>query len=103
MSGFAIQERPDGLAFKIKVQPRSSRNATAGVQAGVLKLKLTAPPVENAANRLCVEYLAERLQTAKSAVEILTGLTGRLKLVLVRCSPAERSGMIARIERLAAQ
>ena len=69
--------------IRIRVQPRSSRNQVAGVEAGELKVKLTAPPVEGEANRALVLYLVEKLGTGRGAVRLLSGDTGRHKTVLI--------------------
>ncbi|WP_372682638.1 DUF167 domain-containing protein [Desulfosarcina sp.] len=82
---FTIQEKPDGLIFKIRVQPRSSKNQVAGVYGDALKINLTAPPVDNAANKACGVFLAGLLSVAKSAVTIVSGHTGRNKQVMVYC------------------
>ncbi|MBN1841691.1 MAG: YggU family protein [Deltaproteobacteria bacterium] len=79
-----IQETRDGVIFKITVQPRGSRNEIAGLQGDAMKIRLTAPPVEGAANKMCVEFLAESLKVRKSVVEIIRGRTSRSKKVLVR-------------------
>lgn len=68
---------------RLKVQPRSSRNQVTGVEAGELKVKLTAPPVEGEANRALVLYLAEKLGAARGTVRVLSGETGRHKAVLI--------------------
>ena len=82
---FTIQEKPDGLIFKIRVQPRSSRNQVAGVYGDAMKINLTAPPVDNAANKACGVFLSGLLSVAKSSVEIVSGHTGRNKQVMVHC------------------
>ncbi|BBO67825.1 hypothetical protein DSCA_17550 [Desulfosarcina alkanivorans] len=82
---FTIQEKPDGLTFKIRVQPRSSRNQVAGIYGDALKINLTAPPVDNAANKACGAFLAKLLSVPKSSVTIVSGHTGRNKQVMVRC------------------
>ncbi|MBE9581247.1 MAG: YggU family protein [Proteobacteria bacterium] len=79
-----IQETPDGVIFKITVQPRGSRNEIAGLQGDAMKIRLTAPPVEGAANKMCVEFLAKSLKMRKSVVEIVRGHASRSKKVLVR-------------------
>jgi len=79
-----IQETPDGVIFKITVQPRGSKNEIAGLQGDAMKIRLTAPPVEGAANKMCVEFLAKSLKVRKSVVEIIRGRTSRSKKVLVR-------------------
>ncbi len=80
----AVRATAEGLVFQIKVLPRSSKNALAGPHDGALKVKLTAPPVSGAANRMCVAFLARQLGMPKSSVEILSGLTGRNKEIRVR-------------------
>jgi uncharacterized protein (TIGR00251 family) len=79
-----IQESPEGLIFKIFVQPRSSKNAIAGLYGDAIKIRLTAPPVDNAANEMCVRYLSKCLGIPKSAIEIASGHTGRNKQILLR-------------------
>ncbi len=85
-----IQETSEGVILKVTVQPRGSRNEIAGLQGDALKIKLTAPPVEGAANKLCVEFLAKALKVRKSDVEIIHGQKSRSKKVLVRSTTLER-------------
>ncbi len=85
-----IQETREGVILKVTVQPRGSRNEIAGLQGDALKIKLTAPPVEGAANKLCVEFLAKALKVRKSDVEIIHGQKSRSKKVLVRSTTLER-------------
>jgi uncharacterized protein (TIGR00251 family) len=82
---FTIQEKPDGLIFKIRVQPRSSKNQIMGLYGDALKINLTAPPVDNAANKACRVFLAGLLSVAKSSVAIVSGHTARNKQVMVHC------------------
>jgi uncharacterized protein (TIGR00251 family) len=82
-SELKISEAFAGVQFKVHVQPRASRSEISGVQGEELKVRLTAPPVEDAANRLCIEFLAERLGVAKSRVTITSGTKSRHKTVRV--------------------
>ena len=79
-----IQLHPEGIVLKIFVLPRSSKNMLAGRHGDALKIKLTAPPVEGAANKMCITFLARHLGLPKSSLEIVFGHTGRTKLILVR-------------------
>jgi len=73
-----------GAAITVKVIPRSSRNEIAGIQEdGTIKIRLTAAPVEGQANKALVEFLAEVLDIAKSKIEIIGGLSGRIKLITI--------------------
>ena len=93
---FEIQEKPDGLSFKIRVQPRASKNQVTGLYGDALKISLTAPPVDNAANKACAAFLANSLGIAKSSVRIVSGHTGRNKQVMVACSPDSTEGKAMR-------
>jgi uncharacterized protein (TIGR00251 family) len=85
-----IQETPDGVIFKVIVQPRGSRNEIAGLQGDALKIRLTAAPVEGAANRMCIEFLAKSLKVRKSDVEIVRGQGSRTKKMLVRSATRKK-------------
>ena len=78
----SIQENPRGLTFKVFVQPRSSKNMIVGLHGDALKIKLKAPPVDGAANKMCIAFLAKCLKVSKSSLEIVSGQTGRLKRIL---------------------
>jgi uncharacterized protein len=71
------------VSFGVRVQPRASRDAIAGVMDGALKIRLTAPALENRANEALVEFLAVVLKTSKSAVRILSGEQSPTKRVEV--------------------
>lgn len=86
---FTLTEKPDGLLFKIRVQPRSSKNQIAGVYGDAIKVNLTAPPVDNAANKACTVFLARLLAVPKSSVAIVSGHTGRNKQVMIRCTQTD--------------
>src|SRR5258708_6017007 len=73
-----------GVVFKVRVQPRSSKNEIVGVMDGALKIRLQAPAVENRANQELCEFLAELLKRPKSAVRILSGERSRNKRVEIQ-------------------
>ena len=79
-----IRKTPDGVVFKVLVQPRSSKNMISGQHDGALKIKLTAPPVNNAANKMGLKFLAKSLGVARSNLEIIAGHTSRHKQILLR-------------------
>jgi len=78
-----ITEINDGVTFTVYVQPRASRNELCGTIGNELKLRLTSPPVEGSANKMCTEFLAELLGIAKSRVRILRGEKSRHKTIKV--------------------
>ena len=78
-----IQKNTNGIVLKVFIQPRSSKNMIAGQHGDALKIKLTAPPVDDAANKMCVQYLAKCLKIPKSSIEIISGHTSRTKRLLL--------------------
>ena len=76
-----------GLIFNVRVEPRSSKSTVVGVVGEALKVKLTAPPVEGAANKQLVVLLADYFGVRKSDVHILRGRAGKNKVVEIRDLP----------------
>jgi uncharacterized protein (TIGR00251 family) len=87
---FTVRDTAQGAQFALRVQPRSSRNAIAGVLGDAIKLAITAPPVDGKANQAVVEYLAKLFSVPKSSITILSGETGRNKLIAIRGLSAEQ-------------
>jgi hypothetical protein len=69
------------MRLNVKVIPRSSKNEIAEMPDGTLKIKITAPPVEGAANERIIELLADKFNVAKSCISILKGQKGKNKVV----------------------
>ncbi len=84
MSDWSITEAQGSVTFAVRVVPRSSRNQIVGVEDGALKIKLTAPPVEGAANAALIEFIADWLGIRRSVVSIVSGDKARNKLVRVQ-------------------
>jgi hypothetical protein len=72
-----------GVTLRVRVQPRASKDALAGEREGALVVRLTAPPVEGAANEALARFLGKALGVAPSAVRVTSGATGRNKVVSV--------------------
>jgi uncharacterized protein (TIGR00251 family) len=83
MSELRVREQDGAVVFEVRVAPRASRSRVIGVQDGALKVALTAPPVDGAANEALRKLLAKTLGVAKSDVEIVRGDRGRIKLLRV--------------------
>jgi uncharacterized protein len=80
---FDLRETDTGLVLRVRVQPRASRNALGGEREGALVVRLTAPPVEGAANEALARFLGKALGVAPSAIRVVSGATGRNKVVSV--------------------
>jgi uncharacterized protein (TIGR00251 family) len=72
----------NGITIEVKVEPRSSNKGIAGVMDNnVVKVKLTAPPVEGAANEQLIDVLAEVLGVKRSNIRIVKGRSAKVKVV----------------------
>jgi uncharacterized protein len=78
-----IETTADGVSIKVYAAPRSSSNKVVGVHNGEIKVALAAPPVEGAANRALVEFLAKALGVPKGNVSLVSGEGSRHKVVRV--------------------
>jgi uncharacterized protein (TIGR00251 family) len=76
-------QNDNGVAIRLFLQPRASRTEFCGLQGGEVKLRVTSPPVDDAANQLCIEFLAKALKRPKSALAITAGRRSRHKTVQV--------------------
>lgn len=92
----------DGVRLTVRVTPRASRSGFAGMtEVGegrtALAVRLRAPPVEGAANRALVEFLAAELGVARSAVRLVAGEKSRIKTVAIAgISPERMAERLAR-------
>lgn len=87
-------EKNGSLTFTVRVVPRAARSEIVGEHDGALRVRLTAPPVEGAANTALVRILARALGVSPGAVEIISGQSSRIKTVSIVGS------CIASLERL---
>jgi|SRR5688572_18261947 uncharacterized protein len=79
----AERRMSDSARISIYVQPRASKTEIAGLHDGCVKIRLAAPPVDGAANAALVEFIAARLNVAKSKVRVVTGSSSRRKVIEV--------------------
>ena len=80
---------PDSVIFKAYIQPRAAGNAIAGIHEDAVKIRLTAPPADNAANKMCIKFLAKQLKIAKSDIAIISGQTSRNKQIRIRLADTD--------------
>lgn len=67
--------------LKVRLQPRASRNEVVGWQDDVLRVRLTAPPVEGAANKALTDFIAETLGVRRGDVRLVSGQKSRDKVL----------------------
>jgi hypothetical protein len=76
-----LRAQPDGTLLSVKLQPRASLNEIGEPIGGELRIRVTAPPVDAAANEALVRLLAERLDCARGRIELVRGHKSRHKVV----------------------
>jgi uncharacterized protein (TIGR00251 family) len=81
---------PDGMILRIHLQPRAAHNRLVGLHGEAIKIAVTAPPVDGAANAALVSFLAALLHVPRSSVTLLTGTTSREKRVQVKTATPEQ-------------
>ncbi len=69
------------MRLTIKVSPNASKTEIASRDGGVLRIKLAAPPVDGKANEKLIEFLSDEFDVPKSSIRIVSGATGKVKVV----------------------
>jgi uncharacterized protein len=69
------------VRLEVYIQPRASKTELAGMHDGVVKIRIAAPAVENAANRALIDFIAQHLGVAKRCVRIVSGAASRRKVL----------------------
>jgi len=78
-----LRETAGGTLLSVKLQPRASKNEIGEPLGDELKIKVTAPPVDAAANQALIELLAATLGCSRGKVELIRGQTSRHKTVML--------------------
>lgn len=78
-----IEAHNDHVRIHVRVQPKASRNAIVMEEGGRIRVALTAPPVEGAANKALREYVAEVFDVSRAAVSLVSGEKSREKVLAV--------------------
>ena len=84
------QHTVHGVRLRVHLQPRASHNRVVGAHGESLKVALTAPPVEGAANSALLRFLASQLKVPVSSLSILSGEKSRDKHILIRTTNVEQ-------------
>ncbi len=79
----AGESKPSEAVLAVRIQPRASKDEIVVQSDGSLKIRLTAPPVDGAANEALIAFLAKVLRVSRSQIEILSGHTSREKRVRI--------------------
>jgi len=83
-----ITEKDGAVTFRLRVQPRASRDEVAGEHSGAIKLRISAPPVDGKANEACRRLIAKLVGVSPSAVEIIAGVSSKDKTIRIHGATA---------------
>ncbi len=85
--------KEDGVLLKIRISPNASKNQIA-VDGEIIKLKITAQPIEGKANKAVTEYLSKLLKVPKSSIDIVKGDTSKDKTLFIKVSDDNKKSFI---------
>lgn len=88
-----ITIKEDGVLIKIRISPNASKNQII-LDGDTIKLKVTAQPIENKANKAVVEYLSKLLKVPKTSISIVKGDTSKDKTLFITTSDNEKKESI---------
>ncbi len=80
---FVVVSKNDEVCLWIHVRPRAAKSGFSGLYDGCLKLAVSAPPVDNKANRAVTSYLAEYFNIAQNRIRLDSGEKSRRKLFCI--------------------
>ncbi|MBI4456370.1 MAG: DUF167 domain-containing protein [Acidobacteria bacterium] len=90
-----MRSESDSVTISVRVQPRAARDSIKIQPDGIWKVRLTTAPVKGAANAALIVLLAKTLGVPRSCLQIVTGKSGRDKLV--RVSGMHRASLAAKL------
>lgn len=94
-----IKETEKGLLVRIKIVPNASKNDLI-IEDEFIKVKVTAQPIENKANKALIEFISKQFKIPKTFIEIVKGDTSKEKTLLIRVSDPEKiKNIISRLTK----
>jgi uncharacterized protein (TIGR00251 family) len=83
-----IEQRGAAVRITVRAQPRASRTEVAGAHGDAVRIRVAAPPVDGEANRELTKFIAKRVGVPASTVHVITGDSGRNKIVEIERADA---------------
>lgn len=94
-----LRETPEGLIIKLKIVPNSSKNDII-LEDEFIKVKVTAQPIENKANKALIEFFSKTFKVPKTSIEIIKGDTSKEKTILLKVvDKLKRDEIISRLTK----
>jgi uncharacterized protein len=95
-----LRLQTNSLVLAVHLQPRASQTGVQGEQAGELRVRVCAPPVDSAANQALIEFVARTLDCPKGAVRLIRGHGSRHKLLALEgLEPTRVAGILEGLAR----
>ena len=88
-----LKDTSDGIIVKVRIVPNSSKNDIV-IEDEFIKVKVTAQPIENKANKALVEFLSKSFKIPKTNIEIIKGDTSKEKTLLFKTKDLEKKSVI---------
>ena len=88
-----IRETENGLIIRLRIVPNSSKNEII-LEDEFIKVKVTAQPIENKANKALIEFLSKQFKIPKTKIQILKGETSKEKTVLLNTDDLTKNSAI---------
>ena len=85
--------KDNGVLLKLRISPNASKNQII-TDGDIIKLKITAQPIEGKANKAVVEYLSKLFKIAKSNIEIVKGDTSKEKTIFINVSDEDKKNSV---------
>ena len=90
-----IKQTPDGIVVNLKISPNAKKNEIIK-DGDIIKVKITAQPIDGKANKALIEYLSKNFKIPKTSIKILKGETSKDKTVLFETTDAEKLSNITK-------
>lgn len=91
-----LKETKDGLILQIRISPNASKNEII-ITDDVVKVKITAQPIDGKANKALIEFLSKQFKVPKTSIEIIKGETSKDKTLLIKVFEEQKVSKIKEI------
>ena len=91
-----LRESAGRTTLALHIQPGAKKTVVAGQHGDALKIRLASPPVDGKANAALINFVADRLGLAKSAVSLKSGQTSRRKVLEITAAPQDTAQRLMR-------
>jgi len=84
-----VRQEGDAASLRVHLQPKASREGIIGEIDGILRVRVTAPPLNGRANEACLRLLAKAIDLPVSRLRIVSGEHARLKTIRIQHASAD--------------